>query len=465
MSKVLFFNPPAHADVYASTHVSAVAPNYPSLTLATLAGHLAAGHRVRVIDLDFEADAVKALSAAVETFGPDIVAASATTPDYPAVRDIMRLVKSRYPAILTVVGGVHVTALPDEAGAEDSFDVIAIGESDTVIPEILSKPLSEVPGILWRDKASGKRIATPKRPLIRDLNALPYPAWDLFDIKRYRHSRLSARKNPVGLVETSRGCAFQCNFCSKLVFGSVHRVKEPKRVVDEIEYTLACGFREIHFSDDSFTQEIERAKEVCREILRRKLSFPWSLMNGIRADMVDAEFFALARRAGCWQVGFGIETGDQQVLDRIGKKASLADTERAVRLAERAGVNTFGFFIFGLDGETEESIRRTIAFAKSLPLDIAKFDICIPYPGTPYFAALEREGRIRSRQWERYNVHRIDEPLYDHPTVPWPTMRAYYKKAFREFYLRPAYIVRRSAKSLLKGDLLYDAYYFIQSGW
>lgn len=157
--------------------------------------------------------------------------------------------------------------------------------------------------------------------------------------------------------------------------------------------------------------------------------------------------------------------GDQGVLDRIGKKITIADTDKAIRLAGKAGINTFGFFILGLAGETEESIKRTIAFAKSLPLDIAKFDICIPYPGTPYFKALEKEGRIRSRQWERYNCHQIDEPLFEHPTVPWPVIQKYYKDAFRAFYLRPSYIARRCVRSLMMGDLLHDAGYFLKSRW
>ena len=422
MSKILLFNPPLHTNVYTSTHVGVVAPNYPSLTLATLAGNLIQKHTVRICDLDLEAQPLDALFKVIDDLKPDVIASSATTPDYPAVRDIMLRVKAKYPKAMTIVGGVHVTALPDEASAEDCFDVIVLGEGDTAISELLSRPMSDVPGIIYRDPLSHKRIATEKRPLIGDLNALPYPAWKLFELQRYGHSRLSSRKNPVGLIETSRGCAFQCNFCSKLVFGSTHRVKEPNRVVDEIEYALKCGFRELHLSDDSFTQEIERAKEVCREIMRRKLIFPWSLMNGIRADMVDEEFFSLAKKAGCWQIGFGIETGDQTILDRICKKIKLSDTENAVKMAGKHGINTFGFFILGLAGDNEESIKKTIAFAKSLPLDIAKFDICIPYPGTPYFKELEKGG-MRSHNWEKYNCHQTDEILFEHPVVSWPTLR------------------------------------------
>ena len=294
---------------------------------------------------------------------------------------------------------------------------------------------------------------------------MPYPAWHLFDISKYKNSRLSSRKNPVGLIETSRGCAAQCNFCNKLTFGSRLRTKNPKRVVDEMEYMLRCGFKEIHIADDSFTQDIVRAKEVCREILRRGLKFPWALINGIRVNMVDSEFLSLARKAGCWLVGFGIETGDQEVLNRINKKITIEQIENAVRLTKKAGLDTFGFFIFALAGETEESMKRTIALAKRLPLDIAKVDICVPYPGTPYYQELEAEGRIKSYDWSKYICHQTESPLFDHPNLAWAKIEYYYKKLFREFYLRPSYFLRRFAKSLKRNDLFYDIQYFMKTKW
>jgi len=208
-----------------------------------------------------------------------------------------------------------------------------------------------------------------------------------------------------------------------------------------------------------------RAKEVCLEILRRKLKFPWASLNGIRADKVDFDFLKLAKRSGCWQVGFGIETGDQDILDRINKKLTLSQVENAVSLANKAGINTFGFFIFGLPGETEASMEKTIEFAKSLPLDIAKFDICIPYPGTPYYKELMAENRIKSFDWSRYVCHQTKDALFEHSNLDWEVLEAYYKKAFKEFYLRPAYIYRRFRRSLIMGDLLYDAFYFLRCKW
>ena len=228
---------------------------------------------------------------------------------------------------------------------------------------------------------------------------------------------------------------------------------------------LRCGFREVHVADDSFTQDIGRAKEVCREILRRGLKFPWALINGIRVNMVDLEFLSLAKKAGCWQVGFGIETGDQEVLNKISKNITIAQTENAVKLAKKAGLDTFGFFIFALSGETEASMRRTISLSKRLPLDMAKFDICIPYPGTRYYNELKAEGRIKSYDWSKYICHQTEEHLFDHPNLPWETIESYYKKAFREFYLRPGFFFRRFLRSLRMNDLINDIRYFLRSKW
>jgi len=466
MSKILFFDPPDRKNVYIDTNVKVGAPSYPNLTLAALAGSLIDKHDIKILDLDLAADPYKSLLDEMRDFKPDIVASSANTPEYLIVKDMMYKIKEKYPSVETIVGGVHVTALPEEAGKESCFDVIVIGEGDTVINELLSaSSLKDVPGILYRKTSSKERMRTEKRKLIGDINTLPYPAWQLFELKKYKNSRLSSRKNPVGLIETSRGCVFQCNFCNKLTFGSEYRAKEPKRVVDEMEYMIKSGFREIHLVDDSFTQDIQRAKDICIEIKKRNLRFPWASLSGVRADKVDFEFFRLAKEAGCWQVGFGIESGDQNILDRINKKISLSRVEMAVKLARKAGIDTFGFFILALSGETEESMKRTIEFSKRLPLDIAKFDICIPYPGTPYYKELKSENRIISENWSKYICHQIDEPLFNHPNLSWATISAYYKRAFREFYLRPGYIARRFIRSLKMGDVMYDIQYFLKCRW
>lgn len=464
MAKILFFNPPTRKNMYLDTNIKVGAPSYPNMTLATLAGNLVDKHNVKIIDLDLYPNYQTVLFNTIKKFKPDIIASSAKTTEYLPVKDLMIKIKDKYPEIMTIVGGVHATVFPEECIKEKCFDILAIGEGDKTISDILStKNLKNVQGIVFRDKKTKKIIFTKKRELIKDINELPYPAWHLFDLSKYTNSRLSSRNNPVGHLETSRGCSYQCNFCNKSIFGTNYRVKNVKRVVDEIEYMLNCGFKEIHIIDDSFTQNIIRAKEVCREIISRKIKFSWSLINGVRVNLVDKEFFQLAKKAGCWQSGLGIESGDQRVLDKINKKITLSQVRRAVKIAEESGIDTFGFFIFGLLGDTLNSMKKTIKFAKSLPLTTAKFDMCIPYPGTPYFWELEAQNRIKTYDWSKYNVHQADELLFDHPNLSWDTIASYRKKAFREFYLRPSYIFQRFKRDIRMGDLFLDIVYFIKS--
>jgi len=463
MSKILFFNSPSRQSVYIETNVKVAAPSYPNLTLATLAGQLR-DHTVKILDLELSTHPSKTLLDCIETFKPDLLCASIKTPDYPLVKNLMSLAKEKNGGLTTIVGGVHVTTLPDEVAKEPCFDILVLGEGDRAIPDILSaKSLDAVPGIIY--KQGDEFFRTPERKLLEDLDALPYPDWSHYDLKNYKNSRVSSRKNPCGHIETSRGCAHQCNFCNKSIFGSRFRVKSPGRVVDEMEYLLSVGFQEIHLVDDSFTQDIERAKAVCREILRRKLNFPWTCINGVRVDMVDAEFFQLAKKAGCWQIAFGIESGDQGVLDRVRKRTTLAQIQKAVTLCSKAGINTWGFFILGLAGETEEAMRKTIDFSKSLPLDLAKFDVCVPYPGTEYYKELKKGQRLCSEDWSSYLLHQTNVPLFHHPNLRWEVIVKYYKVAFWEFYLRPGYILRRIAKGLANGDIFFDLLYFLKTKW
>jgi len=170
---------------------------------------------------------------------------------------------------------------------------VVIGEGDNVINEILSEQsIDDVKGLFFKNKISNKIVYTGNRSLIENINLLPFPNWKLFDLSKYKNSRLSSRQNPVGHIETSRGCSFHCNFCNKLTFGTVYREKKPKRVVDEMEYMLSCGFKEIHIADDSFTQNIQRAKEICKEI-SKKPEFIIVPFDGIIAGLKQKKYDAI----------------------------------------------------------------------------------------------------------------------------------------------------------------------------
>lgn len=166
-----------------------------------------------------------------------------------------------------------------------------------------------------------------------------------------------------------------------------------------------------------------------------------------------------------WQIAFGIESGNDEILKTIRKGTTKKIISHAVKLSAQHGIDTFGFFILGLSGETKKSMQDTIEFACELPLSIAKFDIAIPYPGTDFYAELENENKLKSKDWNLYNCHQFENPIYTHPNLSWNIIKKYYKLAFRKFYIRPSYFGRRFCRDLKKGDLFHDVRYFISTKW
>ncbi len=454
---VLFINPPSRQRVYDRTYVGSARPEYPNLTLATLAGGLVGKCQVRLLELDLVKDPESALKSALTSLRPQVAAMSLMTVNAVAARETAGLIRQYSPETMIAVGGVHVTSCPFEFNDPELYDLAVLGEADGVLEEVLNGAIQPN---AFRTPADEETINAALRYMRRrpkselpNPDDLPYPYWKMFDLSFYRHSHLTARANPVGLIETARGCPFNCNFCNKNIFGHHFRPKSPARVVDEFFYMKEAGFKEIHIADDAFTQDLDRAKEICQRLIDRKFDLPWSMYNGIRVDHCDREFFQLCRRAGGWSVSFGIESGNQAVLDRVHKGTDLAMIERAVRLANKEGLNTFGFFILGLPGETEESLKDTIKFSRKLPLSIAKFGICVPLPGTRLWDEWESEGRILMDDWSMASFHHHQIPLYNHENLSWETLRKYYSKAYHSFYLNPRYIARHFVQSVRRGDL------------
>ena len=308
----------------------------------------------------------------------------------------------------------------------------------------------------------GRPFLTPERHLIEDLDSLPLPAWHLYDLSKYKASRLTSRASPVGAISSSRGCVFGCIYCNKTVFGRRFRHMSPKRVVEEMEYMLKCGFKEIHFWDDNFTTIIGRAKEVCRLLIEKKFNAPWCLETGIRVDCVDQEFFDLAKKAGCYSIYMGVETGDDEILKRIDKGITTDQVRKAFKMAKKAKMETVGFFMIGLPGETIETMEKTIKFATELDPDYAKVTITVPFPSTKIFDDLDAKGLITTKDWSKYNFH-TNAKVYNHENLDWDTMEKYYNKFYRKFYFRPKYIARRVITGVTTGRIFWDAYYAIKT--
>lgn len=450
--KILLLNP-SMGDYYQGSKVKAAITLSPPLNLAILAASLIrAGHKVSVVDQEAEPDAD--VRQVLRKLKPDMVGITFRTPLFPQAKKLAELAKAECPGALVVAGGVHASTRPEECLERAPFDVVVRGEGDQTLVELADgHSLEGIQGIHWR---GGE---TPARPLISDLDNLPFPAWELFDLERYKTPSLVARQVPVADLESSRGCRAQCIYCTKGVFGSAYRVKSPLRMVDEIEHAKAHGFRSFNFVDDSFTTLTSRATSVCEELLRRDVRMPWTCTNGLRVGNVDENFFRVARLSGCWLVAFGFESGSDEVLRRIKKGATVDQARRAVGWARKYGFTILGYFMVGLPGETAQTIQETADFAASLDVDFAKFSITMPLPGTPLYK--EWSNSIADPSQTDFSIHRSGARFYTHPDFSWPELESHTRMAYRSFYARPRYVAKRFARSLRSGQFVRETQYAI----
>lgn len=458
--KVLLINPSETMRMYKKVKV--IVPEAPNLTLATLAAPLVRdGHRVRMLDLAVEKMPADTLTREVKEFKPDFVGITFATPTFYEMVFISNVVRKKMPTAVIIGGGPHASTAPEECLTKSALDIVVIGEGDRTLPEIVrGMQLQGIKGICF--KKDGAYIRTEPRPLIEALNSLELPAWSLYDLKRYKSTRSLTRETLVGFMETSRGCPHRCIYCNKSVFGSRVRLKSPERVVDEMQYLLDIGFKEIHPQDDAFSVDLRRAKRICEIILARNMKFPWVLGNGLRIDMVDEEFLKLAYRSGCYKVQFGIESASQDILDRINKRLDLSKVKDVVEMSHRIGLEVATFFIFGLPGETEESLKKGIELAIELNTLYTKVSILTPYPGTPIWNEWVAKGHIKSKDWSLYNFHNDTFQIYDHPDIDMNLVYKYYRLFYRGFYFRLTYLIKRLKHALKYRHLMSDAQYFIR---
>jgi len=430
--------------------------------LGYLAGALiAAGYDdVTLFDAEIEEETLAA-HLAHEAY--DLVGISSPTPLIYEAWEAAALAQAR--GAITVLGGPHLTLMPAESMERAEVDLVVRGEAEETLVEIV-RALEQagaahagrerlgacdwgaVAGLTWRD-AAGQVVSNPGRPLRKDIAGIPWPAYHLFKIERYTNLQpLTAGPDPRArafTIVTSRGCPYQCIYCSKPITGNTWRARPPEDVVAEWRTLVEeLGATEIGITDDVWNLKPERAKEICRLLIDQGLTrVPWVTIHGMRADHTDAELFGLMKAAGCKRVGFGVESGNQAVLDSIKKNQALDDVRRAFREARAAGLQTMGFFIFGLPADTEASMDDTIRFALELEPDLANFMIAAPFPGTELWEVARRDGRLFSMDWRDYAIH-DEKARYELPGLPPELVERKWHEAYRRFYLRPSRIWRRA---------------------
>lgn len=459
---ILLVNPAWRKITYLDMKVKSATINQPVLNLPTIATPLLKeGYNVKILDLDIYPNPELILKDTLEQFKPILVGVTGATPFFNEMIKIGKITKEINKDIIVVAGGPHSTAKPEDFLNTGYFDYAVIGEGDFVLPQILSakNSLDNVAFI------KNKKIIKKEKKVIKNLDEIPIPSWHLIEIEKYASSYILSRKNPIGPIETSRGCPGNCIYCNKKIFGWKVRFKSPERVIKEIKYMLEIGFNEIHVEDDLFSYDLERAKKISDMIIANNLKFPWMLTNGIRVDRIDLDFLKKIKRAGCYRIAFGIESGNQKVLNDIHKGITIEQIKRAVKLTKIVKIETFGFFMLALPTDTEETMQQTIDLAKKLDLDILKFVITIPYPGTELYEIYEKQNLIKTKNWSDYLQHKSTSHIFEHPHLSWETIDTYYRKSFKEVYFRPSYIIKRFKKSLKEHTLFKDFKTLISTDW
>jgi radical SAM superfamily enzyme YgiQ (UPF0313 family) len=419
----------------------------PSVGLASLAaGARNLGHRVTYLDmeaLDLSLEQLPGeLRRAYGSGRPDVVAVRATTPLIGKAGRIVALAKQMYPGCLSVIGGPHATVLPDSVFAEaPQVDYVFRGEADETFPRFLgavarAEPITpgSIPGLcLARD---GAPHIAPEVPRVEDLDAVPFPAYDLLPLRRY-HDSLSERGRTF-MVMTSRGCPYYCDFCAEpVVYGRRVRYRSPRNVVDELELLVRrYGMTYVMFHDSTFNADRERVLKICDLILRRDLKLTWRCK--VRVDLVDDELLAAMRRAGCRYLSYGVETASEERLRRLNKGFSISQVRSAFALSRRHGFQILAFFMIGFPDETRAEIDATIRLAVELQPDFVEFMMATPYPGTGLFRQVG--GRADSTSWEE--LYQWRTVIQNRRLAPGELARLYHR-AYREFYLRPGYVLRR----------------------
>lgn len=406
MTKVLFISP-------STRHLGTALTVYPPLGILYMASVLLkSGYEVKVIDADIDNLSPEDVQAAAESFGPDFVGLTMNTLQSGSAFKIAECLKKQNPDVRIIAGGPHPSALRGEVLRRcPSIDAIIFGEGEEALPELIAAfldggDLGRVDGVCFRD---GDVIKTnlPRGP-ISDLDSLPRPALDLaMPIRRY-HGAYPIGGRPSIHMMASRGCPFHCTFCSSAVYGKKLRLRSTESVLSEIEW-LRDKFqvREIFFQDDTFNFNREWLESLCHGIIERGLNEMVRFKCSFRANekMVDLNLLKLVKKAGFWMIFYGVESGNQDILNSLKKNLTLAELERAFRLTRKAGIKTYASFMIGNLNETRETVWDTIRFARRLRPDYYGFAVATPYPGTELYEEAKIKGYIRA-DFDDYDLHR-----------------------------------------------------------
>jgi len=390
-------------------------PGHPHIGIAYLVAVLKQkGHKVKVFDQAIEKNDDK-LFKLIEEFKPDVIGITAFSYCYKYVSELIKEIKV-FTKIPLIVGGPHVSATKGQILKQTKADFAMKGESEVSFFKFLEEIKKEKPdfskasSLIWRND-KGEIVENENEPLIKDLDTLPFPDYSEFRFTEY--SYYHARTIPI---LTSRGCPYGCNYCSvRLSMGRRFRARSPENVIAEIEHWYKRGFRNFEINDDCFSLDLERAEKICDLILEKNLKIIYQLYNGIRVDRVSERLLKKMKASGCVFISYGAESGNQDIINIIGKGITLDQVKKAVDLTNNVGIRNSVNFIIGHPGETYETAMETLEFARELPTNFVNIYNLIPYPGTPLYDWIEKNGQwIYSPDYVLENIGSRDlKPVFE----------------------------------------------------
>ncbi len=435
---------------------------WPQVSLAQMAALLYPTYTLKIIDANAERMGWTEFTRLIDKYQPHYYMTQVTAPTLE--NDMYGTFLAHARGAKTIAFGTHVTPIPVETlRTYPSLDFVLVGEPDLTIrdlldhlenkiidrPAVIQKLIAEhdrgyrpalngdgsvnlhgIKGLAWRNGT--EIVCNETRPFIKNLDDLPIPMHELLPYKKYL---MPSIKGPFTFIVTSRGCTAGCIFCIKHVsYQYGIRLRSPEKIMEELWVLKKLGINNVNMYADLFTVNREQVVNLCKLMIEQNIQIKWTCNS--RVDYVDEEMLQLMGKAGCWYIAWGLESGNEQVLHHARKGIDPAKARRALSWAKQAGINNWGYFIIGLPFETEETIKQTIVYAKSLPLDICLFHVAAPYPGTPFFFEVVKNGWFRpGTRWEQVDMDQ--GTVLDYPNLPAERLLYWQKRAFREWAFRP----------------------------
>lgn len=417
---------------------------FPPLTLLYTAAILEkAGYKVMAIDASGFDLKIGQVEKKIRQFKPDLLLTRFAIDTIPQDAEVVKIAKRANSSCLTLVRSKIIADSPllqKEVFANYPIDFLIMGDMEVIVPKVVGALIQKrdptrVKGLAYFKNKKIKK--TGKAPRIKDIDKLPFPAYHLSGgISCYQ---TGTQRPPYTNVFSSRGCPFSCKFCSS---HDTYQARSPENIADELEWLVKdYDLKNFYFFDDIFTVDQKRASRICQEIIKRGLKLRWSC--GTRVDCISPSLLKEMKKAGCWMIAYGIESGNQEILDKNYKGFTLPDAEKAVKQTKKAGIVAYAMLVLGLPGETKKTIKKTFKFIEKLNPDYTQYCVGVPFPNTPFFDEYKKNGWITTYDWTKYNP--LGYPVISTPEISDKELHQFHYQGYRRFLFRPGFLLSRLA--------------------